>query len=354
MPILDLDNSQDVARYDEFLKNSPYACYTQDRAWAAVKQNWDEHYVYLEDDTGKIIAALSLLSVKNDGEHAFLYAQRAPVCDFSDITLFEALLQEALPLVAEENAFLLRISPAYPYEANLLKAYAAKGYFIYSSEDPGDRLFDMPPYNMMMDLHGVNKDNLLDVLPSRVRRYVRKTYRDGLRTESLRPNDSGYETALTRLHDLIKVVADRNDISYRPRDYMHRLMLNYPQARLFQTATSDGEVLAASIVILYNGVATYMYTGSSNHLRNLRAGYQLNYESILYTLEQGGHCYDLGALLSLDKEAGFEAFKLKFGAKDEPTRFIGQMDLVFDEELYEEFMGGGAPYTYSSFSFYFS
>lgn len=348
MPILDLDNAQDVARYDDFLKESHYATYTQDRAWAAVKQNWDEHYVYLEDEQGKIIAGLSLLSVKNDGEHAFIYAQRAPVCDFSDIECFEALLKEAAPVIEKEKAFLLRISPAYPYDADLLNAYKEKGYFIYSSEDPGDRLFDMPPYNMMMDLHGVNKENLLDVLPSRVRRYVRKTYRDGLKTESLRPEDPGYEEALTRLHDLIKVVADRNDISYRPREYMHRLMVNYPQARLFQTYTEDGEVLAASIVILYNGVSTYMYTGSSNKLRKLRAGYQLNYESILYTLEQGGHCYDLGALLSLDKEAGFEAFKLKFGAKDEPTRFIGQLDLVFNEELYKKFMGGETPYPYST------
>ena len=81
MPILDLSNSEEVARYKEFVASSPYGHVMQSLNWAKVKNNWDSDYVYLQDDAGNITAALSILSVKNDGEHAFMYAPRGPVCD---------------------------------------------------------------------------------------------------------------------------------------------------------------------------------------------------------------------------------------------------------------------------------
>ena len=74
MPILDLSNREAVVRYEEFVASSPYGHVMQSLNWAKVKDNWDSDYVYLQDDAGNITAALSILSVKNDGEQAFMYA----------------------------------------------------------------------------------------------------------------------------------------------------------------------------------------------------------------------------------------------------------------------------------------
>ncbi|MDD4541543.1 MAG: peptidoglycan bridge formation glycyltransferase FemA/FemB family protein [Eubacteriales bacterium] len=294
--------------------------------------------MYLEDETGEIIAALSILSVKNDGVNSFLYAQRGPVCDLSDIDLVERLLAEAGKVVQQRQGFLLRLTPAVPYSQELLDLYASRGYNILSSEDPGDRRLIMPHYNMMMDISGKTEDDVIELLSSRVRRYIRSTYRNGVSTAIFTTETPGYTEALQTLHELMGVVAARHGIAYRPLDYLDRLMRNFEHARLFQTSAPDGEVLSASIVIYYNGISTYLYTGSSNNQRELRPGYQMNYESMKYTLRQGGWCYDLGPILSFDKTDSFEAFKFHFSC-DEPTRYIGQMDLIFDDDLYQDFIG---------------
>ena len=57
MPILDLSNSEEVARYKEFVASSPYGHVMQSLNWAKVKNNWDSDYVYLQDDAGNITAA---------------------------------------------------------------------------------------------------------------------------------------------------------------------------------------------------------------------------------------------------------------------------------------------------------
>ena len=47
MPVLDKSNAADVARYENFIKSSPYGRATQDMNWSQVKNNWESDYVYL-------------------------------------------------------------------------------------------------------------------------------------------------------------------------------------------------------------------------------------------------------------------------------------------------------------------
>ena len=78
MPVLDKSNAADVARYENFIKSSPYGRATQDMNWSQVKNNWESDYVYLEEN-GEIIAALSILSVEAVDDASFSYASRGPV-----------------------------------------------------------------------------------------------------------------------------------------------------------------------------------------------------------------------------------------------------------------------------------
>ena len=57
--ILDKSNLEEVKAYEEFINNSPYASFSQDMAWAKVKDNWESVYFYIKED-GLIKAALSL------------------------------------------------------------------------------------------------------------------------------------------------------------------------------------------------------------------------------------------------------------------------------------------------------
>ena len=54
MPILDKADINQVRAYQEFVQNSPYTHAMQAPAWAKVKNNWINEYVYLEEDGKKI------------------------------------------------------------------------------------------------------------------------------------------------------------------------------------------------------------------------------------------------------------------------------------------------------------
>ena len=127
MPILDLTDIKTVARYEEFIASSPYGHVMQSVNWAKVKDNWDSDYVYLQDEAGNITAALSILSVKNDGVHAFMYAPRGPVCDFRDIDTVKSLVKEAAPVIEKRNGFVLRMDPEFAYDEEVLAAYRNAG-----------------------------------------------------------------------------------------------------------------------------------------------------------------------------------------------------------------------------------
>lgn len=67
MPILDKTNPAQVAAYNRYMQQSPYANATQDIAWSKVKSDWINEQVYLEKD-GEIVAAMSLLIKKVFGK----------------------------------------------------------------------------------------------------------------------------------------------------------------------------------------------------------------------------------------------------------------------------------------------
>ena len=96
MPVLDKNDKDAVARYNEFVRNSPFTHAMQDMNWADVKNNWTSDYIYTEED-GNITAAMSVLGIKAVGEKTFLYAPRGPVSDFYDIDTTKRLIEEAKP-----------------------------------------------------------------------------------------------------------------------------------------------------------------------------------------------------------------------------------------------------------------
>ena len=120
--ILDTNNASELKRYDAFLKSNEHSFLTQDRAWAKIKNNWSEDYVYLEDN-GDIIAAMSILSIKAIDGKWLLYANRGPVCDIYDKDTVLALVDEVKKLDKFKDAFLLRFDPAIPYDEKLTRLY---------------------------------------------------------------------------------------------------------------------------------------------------------------------------------------------------------------------------------------
>lgn len=311
----------------------------QARAWSDVKNNWEHDYVYTEDEQGNINGALSILSVKNDGENAFLYAPRGPVCDPTDIDHINALLAEAQPVIEKHNGFLLRMDPEVEYSKGLVESYKAAGFTMNPSYDDASKGgHSNPPYNMILYFDDMDLDEVVATYKRKDRSALNKTYRDGLYTEVYDSNDESFKDALVVLNDLMQTVADREDIALRNLEYLQRLTDVYEDVKIFETHHPEGEVLASGLVVSYNKKSFYIYAGSSNSHRNMNASSQQNQEAIEYALEKGMSEYDMGGIFSTDASSdGLYRFKRKFVRKDDYTRFVGEIDVVYNEDLYKEF-----------------
>lgn len=337
LPILDMTDEKRVQEYEAFVENSPNGHLMQSTNWIQMKGAWESDYVYLTDENDKIKAALSILSVKNDGEHAFMYAPRGPVCDFHDTALVDALIKEAEPVAKKHQAFLLRLDPETLYDEELVSAYRDLGYTFRSREQEDEHVFSNPRHHMMTDLEGQDEESIMSAFTSNDRRKIRKTYKNDLHTRIVTAEDDDFEKAIDDFYELTKVMAERQGITHRPKAYFENLMHAYDDAKIFETYHED-DLLATCIVVSYNKKSFYMYAASSNTKRNLNGSLQTNFEVIKYAISQGKSEYDMGGVFEFDKSDGLYRFKKIFTGHEGLKEFIGELDVVYDQARYEDFI----------------
>ena len=327
MPIV--NNDQDLKRYNDFIRNSEYARPMQDTNWSKIKSNWTHDFVYLEENK-QIIAAMSVIGIKNTNGKHFLYAPRGPVCDFKDTKLVEALIKEAEPLREKYDAFLLRMDPELNFDEKLVYDYRKMGYD-FRSVGIDTHAFTQPRYNMIIDLSSQDEDEIFESFSSKGRYNIRKSIRAGIKT--ICKTD---EEILDIFYELTKIMAERQGIGHRPKDYYERL-IKYLDGKIFLSYFED-KPLSASLLIPYGNKVYYLYAASSNEMRNKMPNYNMIWEEIKWCLENNYDYLDLGGTFSLDTNDGLYRFKQSFCYPDKYSNFIGELDVVYDREKYEEFL----------------
>ena len=342
MSRLDFADAAQVRRYDEFVSTSSYGHCMQSPRWTQVKDNWQHDAVYLERD-GEIIASLLLLSVQNPNGGVFMYAPRGPVCDLTDLATVNALLAEAAQIAQERGAFLLRLDPDVLYSEELLQLLRAGLEYPQinlRTRGEDEHSFSNPRHHMILDLAGKDFDAYFAGMLAKKRTEVRKTYKVGLQTRRIHPTDQDFPAALDTFYELTQIMAQRQGITHRPKAYFARLIQAFPSAVIYQTYLAPEHILSASIVVNYGHKAFYMYAASADELAHLHPSIQMNNEAIIDTIENPELTeYDFGGIFSTSKEDGLYVFKAKFCGPQGVREYLGEIDLIFDEEKYQQFLG---------------
>lgn len=327
MPIV--KTNEELEKYRQFLRDNPYAKFMQDPKWAKIKKNWTQDLVYVEVNK-QIVAAMSVIGIKNKNGSYFLYAPRGPVCDFKDYKLVDKLIKEAEALKNKYNAFLLRIDPEFDFDERSVMEYRKLGYKFRTITEP-IRSFTQPRYNMVLDTRGFNKETLLETFSSKGRYNIRKARRSNIITK-LETN----EKTLSIFYDLTKIMAKRQGINHRPKDYFERL-IQYFNAIIF-TSYYENNPLASSILLPYNNKVYYLYAASSNEMRNKMPNYNMIWEELKWTIDNGYRYFDFGGVLSFDDEDVLYKFKEHFCYPHKYSAYIGELDVVYDIQKYKEFL----------------
>lgn len=327
MPIV--NSQKEFDKYKEFIGKSKYANFMQYPSWSKVKKNWSHDFVYVEENK-QIIAAMSVIGIKNDNGKTFLYAPRGPVCDFSDYKLVQKLIKEAEALREKYDAFLLRIDPEFEFKEREVKLYKSLGYEFRSVCDD-IYSFIQPRYNLMINLTSKDEGKVFKNFSSKGRYNVRKSFKSNIVTKL----DTSKES-LDNFYNLTKIMAKRQGINHRPKSYFKKL-IKHMNAMIF-SAYHEDQILSASLLIPNKDKLYYLYAASSNEKRNLMPNYNMIWEEIKYAIENGYSYLDLGGVFSLSKKDGLYRFKENFCYPNKYKAYIGELDVVYDREKYEEFL----------------
>lgn len=342
MPIINPDSSTyatELAEYEAFISTSPYGNMMQSIHWLKVKNNWAADLVYVRDNAGSICAAMTIISISNDGERSFMYC-RGPVCDFSDTDLVLKLIKEAQPAIEKRNPYLLRIEPEYIHSEELVAKYRELGFEFRSGVEETFKSFTNGCLTMIRWLEGKTEEDIFASFSSRFRGKLRKSYKNGITTEFYSATDEGYPQALEQMRALIKTSLDRHGSKCRPIEYFDRMLKAFSDSRIVLTRDEEGTYLSTCLLVNYNQKSFYVYAGSTTEKRNLYPAAQTNWEAIKYAISRGMHHYDMGDVKQHSYEDALFKFKHDLCGDEGATTWIGALDLVFDEARYRAHLPG--------------
>ncbi|MFX0538459.1 lipid II:glycine glycyltransferase FemX [Ornithinimicrobium sp. Y1847] len=333
MPVLDLTDTSAVDRYDAFVRSHPHRSITQDRQWGVVKNDWGQEAVYLEE-SGEIVAAMTLLVRRLPGGFTVLYAPRGPLVDWSDKALVLQILAEADPLVKKHRAIMLRIDPEIRFDAELDAWMRDQpGWVVKNVGAQKDQVIQ-PRYNMVVSLRDeqgalLTEDALMAKYNSTARRMVRNARKKGVEVGHGRS-----DADLRTFHDVYTFMGRRNEITTRGLPYFHRIRDAFEDRTTVATVRHEGDVLAAAVTVDYYGKLYYLYAGSNDTKRNLYPNHLMNHELMLWGLGREAQSYDLGGVFEIDESDGLYFFKRSLAKTDGVTELIGEVDIVHNTLLY--------------------
>ncbi|MFH0749995.1 MAG: peptidoglycan bridge formation glycyltransferase FemA/FemB family protein [Candidatus Gottesmanbacteria bacterium] len=188
-------------------------------------------------------------------------------------------------------------------------------------------------YTFLLDLTK-SEDELLKAMHSKTRYNIHIAEKHGV-TIREDTSEKGFEEYLR----LEKETTDRQGYYAHNTKYhreMWRVMKDAGIAHLF-TATYEGEILAAWIIFVHDGVMYYPYGASSRSHRDVMAPNLLLWELMKWGKTHGIHTFDLWGAMGPDPDVkdpwyGFHRFKTGYN----PTlvEFAGSYDLVIKPILY--------------------
>ena len=172
MPLVSSTETEKFAEYRKFIKNYQGTTCTQDPDWTLVKSNWEGYNVYLDDETGKIIAAVTIQTITNERGWTFAYGLKGPMMDRTDLVLMQKLYDEVENVLSDKQVFLIRMDPETVYTEEYKKALESAGFIVRGGGLDSHGTIQ-PRFNMVLDLVNKTPEDLMAEFHKKTRYNIR-------------------------------------------------------------------------------------------------------------------------------------------------------------------------------------
>mgnify|MGYP004462335429 FL=1 len=222
--------------FKNFADKHPQITFHQTEEWANLKKvnNWQAHYIGLENDNDEIVAGAMILSktlpiIKKK----MFYSPRGFLIDYNDKKLLETFTNELKKYIKKEQGIFVKIDPFVEYQehdndGNIVKDGYNNKSAVENLKKLGYKFFG---FNLMQDtlqprwMHVIETknrtlDDVMKDMESKTRQILRKNERCGITTREITRDE------LPIFKDIMKHTSDRREFVDRPLSYYEAMWDN--------------------------------------------------------------------------------------------------------------------------------
>lgn len=222
--------------FKNFADKHPQITFHQTEEWANLKKvnNWQAHYIGLENDNDEIVAGAMILSktlpiIKKK----MFYSPRGFLIDYNDKKLLETFTNELKKYIKKEQGIFVKIDPFVEYQehdndGNIVKDGYNNKSAVENLKQLGYKFFG---FNLMQDtlqprwMHVIETknrtlDDVMKDMESKTRQILRKNERCGITTREITKDE------LPIFKDIMKHTSDRREFVDRPLSYYEAMWDN--------------------------------------------------------------------------------------------------------------------------------
>ncbi|MFH1252986.1 MAG: peptidoglycan bridge formation glycyltransferase FemA/FemB family protein [Candidatus Uhrbacteria bacterium] len=276
-------------------------------AWEWSEMALGHRYEFWEND--------ELIGLASVGYVFLPFGQSYLSCIYGPITFRQEKILEMLELLNSTEAIFARFEPAEEIKNRRVKKTRSI----------------TPPTTLITSLE-LKIEDLLSQMHHKTRYNIFLAERKGVKVRFLTAAD------LTAVWPLFTETAERDSFRlHSKKHYEDLLNFKSEDLKIFLVgAYFENQLLAANIMVDFNGVRTYLHGASSSKKRNLMGPYLLHWELMKEAKEKGLKFYDWWGIAKTDDPkdpwAGITRFKKGFGG--EVVSYPGTFDYVLNPFKY--------------------
>lgn len=332
MPILNLKSKKEVEKYNDFL-HSNNAFFTQSIEWGKVKNNWQQHIIYITDENDKILMSANFLVQKVPLFKKFLvYSPRGPVGNIKDKDMLNKLIEEVFKVIGKKNIFCIKFEPLVEIDEDLLTNYNVGRFKVNKNASYKDLIY--AKHNMYVNLKLDNPESILLSFNQTTRRKIKQSLKDNY--EIVFENDV---KTLKRFYNLYTKTNQRKNLSGRSFEYLETMLKSFDKSIIKICIVSvNGIDLAGSILFYYCNRVYYAYGATDTEQNSKNASYYMHWNIINDAFNNGYSIYDMGVCNTNNINDGVYLFKEGFCRKNGYFEAIGEIDFIVDKFIYALFI----------------
>jgi len=260
---------------------------------------------------------------------SYLYIPYGPVTKEISVEFLIELKSELIKIAKQSKAVFVRLDFTSMISARVTLGEIFKPSPLYTYHSA----YFQPRIEWFLKLNKT-EDELYKDMHENNRYSIRLADRKEIKTKIISENFTHY---LESFYELMAITSKRNGFSLHSKEYYEAIFKNLTGKNAFLVVARFGDkILAIDLIIIYSGIANYVFACSSNEERNRAPTYSAIWSAIKYSKSLGCRYFNFGGISTADQPNkdwdGLTNFKKKFGGEE--VRHSEFFDLVVNPIVY--------------------